>query len=500
MSGLRALIGRLALLPVALVLASCGGTEKSGVSGDPGAKLIRSGALAYVAIDSDLGSNQWQQVDALLKKFPGRDEWLASLKRTLAKKGVDYDRDVKDALGPEVDIAVVSAGSPQQPAFAFLTKPASMEKAKALVSKLDDAPPPPATRVVDGWLAVSKTNEMLDRVLRGSDTTSLADDAAFKDAVAELPTDTLAKAYVNGRQLADLANSVLNGPAQPAAAGGGLSPFGLDKLEWISASLQAKDNGIELTGDVKGASGSRLVEGGSPYESKLIGGVPADALAFLTFQGSAFGSQLAELRKNPMFNQGLRQAEKELGMRLDEVLALLSHEVAFYIRRGPGLPEFSLALEAPDQQKALTTLQRLFRRIARITPARPCRAPAPEGGLTVGCVDFGRFNVQYAAFDGKVLVTTAPTGISDYRAKGDKLADDNTFKDALDAAGAPDKTGGLVYVNLHDGVQLIESYMGISGEQMPQKVRENLKPLKSFVAYNVTTGDLTKLTAFLEIE
>ncbi|HEY3205571.1 MAG TPA: hypothetical protein VGJ58_01340, partial [Gaiellaceae bacterium] len=185
--------------------------------------------------------------------------------------------------------------------------------------------------------------------------------------------------------------------------------------------------------------------------------------------------------------------------RLDEVLSLLTHEVAFYVRRGPGLPEFSLVLEEPDEQQAFATLQRLFARIDRVTPAQPCRAPS-EAGVTVGCVDFGRFTIRYAAFDGKVLVTTAPTGISDYRAKGDKLADDQAFKDALDAAGAPDKTGSLVYVNVHDGVQLIESYMGISGDEMPPKVRENLKPLKSFVAYSVTNGDPTKLTAFLEIE
>jgi Protein of unknown function (DUF3352) len=499
MSRLRARIATLALVLAALLLAGCGGTEKSGVSDDSGAKLIRPGALAYAAIDSDLGSSQWQQVDALLKKFPGRDEWLASLKRSLAEKNLDYDRDVKDALGPEVDIAVVSAGSPQRPAIALLTKPDSMDKARALVRELDQSPRQPATRVVDGWLAVSKTNEMLDRVLKGSETTSLADDAAFKDAFAELPTDALAKAYVNGRQLADLADALLNGGAQPTAAGDGLSPFGLDKLDWISASLQAKDNGLDFEGDVKGASGSRLVEGGASYASKLITGVPSDALAFGTFRGGAFAVQLSELRKNPMFDQGLRQAEKALGMRLDEVLSLLTQEVAFYVRRGPGLPEFSLVLEEPDEQQAFATLQRLFARIDRVTPAQPCHAPS-EAGVTVGCVDFGRFTIRYAAFDGKVLVTTAPTGISDYRATGDKLADDQAFKDALDAAGAPDKTGSLVYVNVHDGVQLIESYMGISGEEMPPKVRENLKPLKSFVAYSVTKGDLTRLTAFLEIE
>src|ERR671933_1454605 len=64
-------------------VAGCGGTTKSGVSGESGASKVRSGALAYVAVDSDLASSQWKQVDDLLEKFPGHDQWLRSLEREL---------------------------------------------------------------------------------------------------------------------------------------------------------------------------------------------------------------------------------------------------------------------------------------------------------------------------------------------------------------------------------------------------------------------------------
>ena len=46
-------------------------------------------------------------------------------------------------------------------------------------------------------------------------------------------------------------------------------------------------------------------------------------------------------------------------MSLDKVVALFEHETAFYVRRGPGLPEFSLVLEALDTQQALTTIDQL---------------------------------------------------------------------------------------------------------------------------------------------
>jgi hypothetical protein len=491
----------LACVLAAAVAAGCGGTTKTGVSGESGASLVRAGALAYVALDSDLGSSQWKQVDKLLRKFPAREKLLSQVRQTLSKENLDYDRDIEPAVGPEVDIAVSSGASPSEISVAWLTKPDSIDKAKALIRKLDATSGPSeksVSRVVDGWVAVADSEDELDRTLKGSADKSLADDATFKSAMEELPADALAKAYVNGRQLADLVGSFLGGGAQTTAAGGSVAPFGLDKLEWLAASLEAKDDGIRFEGGIKGAGGGRLVDSGAPYASKLISGVPAGALAFLTFRGSSIGDQLGELRKNPEFGQALQEAEEKLGMRLDDVIALLAHEVAFYVRRGPGIPEFSLALETPDTQRALTTLDRLAARIARLVHTRVY--DERQNGVDVKSVGVPPVTVRWAGFDGRVLVTTAPTGIGDYRASGDKLSDDPAYKDALDAAGAPDETGGLIYVNLHDGAQLIENYLGISGEGLPADVRANLEPLQSFVAYSTSSGDLTKLAAFLQIK
>jgi hypothetical protein len=494
---LHTIAAALACTLVAAVVAACGGTTKAGVSGEAGASLIRSGALAYVAIDSDLDSSQWQQVDELLKKFPAHDRWLADLRRELPA-GITYDDDIAPALGPEVDVAVGEATAAET-SFVVLTKPDSVDKARALVRKLasqDDEQP--ATRVVDGWFVVSKSQAMIDRTLKGDAAESLADDTTFKDAVAKLPDDALAKAYVNGRQLGELADQVLGSGAKTAAAGGAL-PYGLDKIDWIAASLAAKENGVRFELAVKGEGGSSLVNGGPSYASKLISGVPSGSLAFLSFRGGSLGDQLKELRRNPTFGQAFQEAEKQLGMRLDEVIELFAHEVAFYVRKGPGIPEFSLVLEAPDTQQALTTIDRLAGRIAELAHTGGVRK-STENGLDVSSIEIKPVTIRWAGFDGRVLLTTGPTGIDDYRADGPKLADDPDYKHALDAAGAPDENGGVIYVNLHDSVQLIKNYLGISGERMPREIAENLEPLQSLVAYNATDGDLTRTVAFLEIK
>jgi hypothetical protein len=94
------------------------------------------GRSAYVSVDSDLGSQQWRKVDALLRKFPGRDEWLAQLRRELAQQNLDYENDVAPAFGPEVDLAVVPGASGSDYGYAWLTKPESTAKAEALARKL----------------------------------------------------------------------------------------------------------------------------------------------------------------------------------------------------------------------------------------------------------------------------------------------------------------------------------------------------------------------------
>ncbi len=63
--------------------------------------------------------------------------------------------------------------------------------------------------------------------------------------------------------------------------------------------------------------------------------------------------------------------------------------------------------------------------------------------MKVKCVDLGQVSIRYAAFDGKVVVTTGAQSIEEIRSGGPRLADDDAFKSARDAAGMPDETGRL---------------------------------------------------------
>src|SRR5918911_343151 len=94
-----------AIAALALAAAGCGGTTGTGSGLGSGAAATPASAPAFVAIDSDLSSDQWRQVDKLLDKFPGKGKLLQNIRESLRKEagGIDYEQDVKGAVGDEID-------------------------------------------------------------------------------------------------------------------------------------------------------------------------------------------------------------------------------------------------------------------------------------------------------------------------------------------------------------------------------------------------------------
>lgn len=478
-----------------LVLAGCGGGGgTTGVSGGSGARLVTAKALAFVSVDSDLGSSQWQQVDELSHKFPGRDKALARIKQALAKESLDWNRDVDPALGPEVDIAVATGPTLDKTAFAFLTKPDDADKFKRLVKKLDATDQPDSSptvyREVDGWFVAAENTAAIDRVLKGSGE-ALSGNGTFNDALGKLPDDALAKAYVNGEQLAGLIRDAARESSTPLDP----SAVGLDRLDFIAASLGAEDEGVRLKGAVSGPGADTF--GAGNFTSKLIDGVPGDALAFLTLRGGGLTDRLEALQSNPSFGAGLSQLETMLGVSFGDILGLFTNEVSFYVRPGAGIPEFSLVLDPEDRDKALATLDKLAARIAAASGGRV--TSGMQAGHEVKTIDFGQVAVHYAALGDKLLITSGVTGIADY-GSGAKLTDSANFKDAKAAAGLPDSNGGFLYLDLKSAIPLMESLAGLAGEAPPEEVTANLRPLRSLLAWIAGSGDTRTFDAFLEIK
>jgi hypothetical protein len=108
--------------------------------------------------------------------------------------------------------------------------------------------------------------------------------------------------------------------------------------------------------------------------------------------------------------------------------------------------------------------------------------------------------ITYAAFDGKVIVTTRPGAIADVRAGGDSLADDSSFQDAKKDADLGDSTFGFLYLDVPELVELVEGYAAVSGTELPPEVKRNLEPLGTFLLQAGGEPEDMKLSAFLAID
>src|SRR5579885_1551933 len=95
----------LATIGLIAVLAAGCGSASSGGGGSKGdaAGIVPANALAFVSINTDLGSSQLTSAQAIIDKFPIKSKALASIRSAVAKSGIDLAA-LASSVGPELDI------------------------------------------------------------------------------------------------------------------------------------------------------------------------------------------------------------------------------------------------------------------------------------------------------------------------------------------------------------------------------------------------------------
>ena len=111
---------------------------------------------------------------------------------------------------------------------------------------------------------------------------TLDEDPGFKQAMGELPSDALVRAWLDGASAtARLRASV------PAGETDLFDKLGT--LDWLSASLSTSAEGVRLDLSVRGEPGSLIrssAGGNGGFHPSLAGRLPSDAFAYLAFHGT----------------------------------------------------------------------------------------------------------------------------------------------------------------------------------------------------------------------
>jgi hypothetical protein len=249
---MRRLIGSFLVL-VALLVAGCGGDD-SGSALDSALAYLPKDAPFAVAIDTDVEGDQYDALQALVKKFPFGEQLQNSLGQQLEQStnGLSFNDDVKPVLGNPFVV-----GSPDAASFtgdsgdtAFVAAIRAKDK-DALDNLLDKTKPKKtgeesgATLYEDGGTVFAVKDDVvifagnrqqLTQALRRADGDDHLSEDAFNKALDGLPESGLARVY------ADL-EAILK--SDPGAADA-LKIKWIGALRTLGATVVAKQDGIDV--------------------------------------------------------------------------------------------------------------------------------------------------------------------------------------------------------------------------------------------------------------
>jgi Protein of unknown function (DUF3352) len=475
------------LFAILVVLgAGCGGTETAG-SGAAG--IVPAGVPAFVAVDADPDSSQWDTVNELASKFPDKQKGIDSIKKDLRDEGLDWDRDVKPALGSELDIVWLDFANGGENIVALMQPDDDDAFARAVKKgNAKDSTDKLLYEKFRGWTLMSNKQTLIERFKSMSDAAdeALDEDPTFTKAMKSTPDEALAKAYVDGRKVMDEVRRQTGPDEQKFVRQ-------LGSLDWLAASVAASSDGVAVDTTVHGTLGTLFNKGPAPkpFDAKLPSRTPKNAVFYLTFHGTK--GLLAGLQNNPTLSGPELAPVMEV---LGEIGTLLQGEDALYVRPSSsgGIPEVTLVAEPRPGVSGRATLDRIINRFHADLGVRPRHGTV--AGTPTSTLGFGDFAVRYADVGGKLVVTDLPAGIAGIKNPGTPLADSATYKDALQTSGMPSKTHGFLYVDIRAGTGLVEK---LSGERLPGEVTRNLKPLRSAVEYAVSHQHQLSVRFFLRV-
>lgn len=233
---MRRLIGILAACAVALA-AGCGGDDGSAGPLDSALSYVPKGTPFVVAIDTDLGGDQYGSLQEILDRFPG-DLRIDDLLRDQLEggaEGVSYTKDVKPLLGNPFVVSATDVTSfvddTEDDDFVAAVQ---VEDTEALDRILDKTKPEQRGEVAgatvyeddgttfaveDDMVVFAGSRELLDSALERADGDDHFDAGAFEDGLDGLPEEALARVYL------DLQALIARDPDTEAAR----------KVEWVAA-------------------------------------------------------------------------------------------------------------------------------------------------------------------------------------------------------------------------------------------------------------------------
>jgi hypothetical protein len=466
---------------VALVVAlatGCGGGGGGSVA-DDAAGIVPADALAFVTVDTNVGTGQLKNAETILRKFPLGPGLLRSLKQGLAANGGPNATALEKSIGPELDVAALDVDG--KIGAVGYTRP---KDEQAFVAALEQGSSPAVHTKIDGWTVFSDTQAYLDAVKHRK--ADLGDEGAYTAAMKTVPAhgDALARAYAStlGVQAAKHAAST-----QTPAAGqafDSIGPFGAS--QWLAAALSSTKDAFKLEVHAKSSTSTATSSGGS--SSDLAAQIPSGSIVALSLRGGSSTVPAQTQRQ-------LGALSSQLGIDLQALIGAFNGPVAAYVRAGLPLPEVTIVAKPKDPRATKHAIGQL---IAKISNGQAAPVPTKVDGGILAKVDLGSVALYYGNAGAQAVVTDSANALAELKGSVGHLSDDGVFQEARDGAGMPADASGFLFVDLKDAVPALDGFAKLANQTLPPQIEENLRPLRSLLVFGTHDGGVQSLIVYLK--
>lgn len=523
LSALRRPLPALAALAlVGLVLAGCGGSDKAsavaGAAGTDGraAQAFPPSSVAFFDANIDEDSTAWKRLLTLAERFPSWPKAVASLQKSIesdAKAGDPTFAEVRTWLGSEAAFGVLDVpadgSDPSWLGFAEVRDRAALEASikkdehtvdagthggfDLLKDKSDDS----VTAVSADTLLIGNSQAVveagIDRLAGTGDR--LSDLATFKDTLATLPSDNLAVGYAPGSVVRKLVQ--LGKDNDPTGRSNSLTQVQFDQI-YAKLAAGVRSFGFSLDATDKGLRtrwttlyDGTQEKGSDPYTPELLARVPANSWFAASFGnlGDPLNRGVAQaMKSNPEAQKQISGVEAMLGIKLDDLYALLSGETAVYA--APGIPvSGGVILKPDDPTKGAATLRVLTGLLAQ----QGLKFEDTADGQTT---TIQGFTVRWRNVD-DVIAIGSNLSVGDVA--GDSIADSDKFKRLFDEDGIDSdaKTLALAYFDVPGLVDLASALGSFNGAD-ERETLDNLRHVGGILFWRGQDGNTVTSDLFVE--
>ncbi|MEI7521515.1 MAG: DUF3352 domain-containing protein [Thermoleophilia bacterium] len=530
----------------AVVLSGCGDSASAGSTAASVAGYIPASSPVYVQVSTDTTGAQWTQLIDLAQMFPSYGTMEKRLQADLAREGISWEKDLRPLLGEAAALATTKMPDTAAVTKGGLTDPAGAA-GRALAAAADQ-PVLAVMQIAEGksdqvkalladpgngglkstgdyngaTLLAAPTGGMhaavtADALIIGSseavvkqaiDAHAAGGDQAlsgvfrFNDALALLPKDVFAMAYVN---LEEMGKGALSGIPQVENLVGG-------QITGAAAmSVTAQPDGLHMKAvlvDTPPMADQKA------YTPTLMKNAPADSVAYLGFNRLADTVQQvlqsAESSSSPdtkkQIDAVLAQAPLLLGVNGADLKNLAGGEHAVVVTGGQSTPAVSLALQTGDGAQATSTLTSLSKAVPALMSQFGGAKGTAKGFVAVDLngvkgqqLSIGKTgNVVWGVKGNLAVIGSRAGAVASVLAPktGATLADSKAFQDATQ--GMPDQVTGLAWVNVPEVMTLMAANGAFTGKNGAQH-RESLSHVSGIAAWG-TQGDNPTIEVFLGLK